>query len=187
MVTPEGVTIDVNSAGNWTAQQIYDLLKPSALQLSLIGPHLTINVQDTYASQTVTSASTSGGIYNSFSATIYLKGVNSTFSTQPDAQIAHEYGHAWTLYHLYMTENGNWSAFLNARWTTSDGSVTLATDPRLDSTYAWNRAEIIAEDYRLLFGDALAISERPMQMNTDIAQPTNVTGLRSFLLNTWGA
>ncbi|MFL5799744.1 MAG: Ig-like domain-containing protein [Actinomycetota bacterium] len=187
MVTAEGVTIDVSSAGPWTAPQIYDLLKPSALQLSLIGPHLTIEVQDTYSSQTTTSASSSGGVYTSFTATIYLKGVNSTFSVRPESQIAHEYGHAWTLYHLYMTQNGDWSSYLNYRWANADGSVRLGGDPRLDTTYTWNRFEIIAEDYRLLFGSSLAVSESPLHMNTDIPQPSSVTGLRSFLLNTWGA
>jgi hypothetical protein len=187
MVTPEGVTIDVNSAGNWTAQQVYDLLKPSALQLSLIGPHFTIKVQDVYGSQVVSSASSSGGVYLSFNATMYLKGVDSTFSIQPEAQIAHEYGHVWTLYHLYMTQNGDWSSYLNTRWANADGSVRLSGDSRLDSSYFWSRTEIIAEDYRLLFGSALAISERPLAMNPDLPPPALVPGLRDFLLNTWGA
>ena len=178
-MTPEGLTIDVNSAGGWTAQQIYDLLKPSALQLSLIGPHLTIKVQDTYASQTTTAASSVGGVYTSFSATIWLKGVNSTFVTQPDASIAHEYGHAWTLYHLYMTENGDWDPYLDARG--------LAGNPLLDTSYSWDRHEIIADDYRLLFGSQLAISERPRHLNTQIPDPRDVPGLRDFLLNSWGA
>ena len=187
MVTPEGVTIDVSSAGAWTAQQVYDFLKPSALQLPEIGPHLKIKVQDTYASQTVTSASSSGGVYTSFNATIYLKGVSSTFVSFPDATVAHEYGHAWTLYHLYMDHNGDWTSYLNARWTTADGSVTLANDPRLDSTYNWSRNEICADDYRLLFGDTLAVSERPLHLNSDIPPPALVAGLRDFFLNTWGA
>ena len=185
MVTPEGVTIDINSAGPWTTDKIYSMLKASALELSTVGPHLTIEVQDTQSSSTGAAAGTTNGVYTSFTAIIYLKGVNSTFATQPDAQLAHEYGHAWTLYHLYITHQGNWSSYLAARWTTSDGSSTLATDSRLDSTYAWTRSEIIAEDYRLLFGSSLAKSERPTHMNTDIPQPTAVTGLDSFLLNNW--
>jgi hypothetical protein len=184
-VSPEGVTIDINSAGPWTMDQIYSMLKASARDLSIIGPHLTIEVQDTTSSSCAASAGTTNGVYTSFNAIIYLKGVNSTFSTQPDAQIAHEYGHAWTLYHLYMTHNGNWSSYLSERWTASDGSVTLATDPRLDSTYAWTRSEIIAEDYRLLFGSSLAKSERPTAMNTDIPAPTAEPSLSGFLLNTW--
>jgi hypothetical protein len=181
IVTPEGVTIDVNSAGQWSAQDIYDLLRPSAYQLGLIGPSVTIKVQDTIASQTVTSAVSSGGTYQSFKATIYLKGVNSTFANQPDAQIAHEYGHAWSLYHLYMDHNRDWSSYLDARWANADGSVRLSGDAQLDSTYSWDRKEILAEDYRLLFGSAKAIAERPTQMNSSIPQPSNVPGLASFL------
>jgi len=161
------------------------MLKASALELTTIGPHLTIEVQDTTSSSTAAAAGTTNGVYTSYTAIIYLKGVNSTFATQPDAQLAHEYGHAWTLYHLYMTHQGNWSSYLTTRWTTSDGSVTLATDSRLDSTYAWTRSEIIAEDYRLLFGSSLAISERPIHMNTAIPAPTAQPGLSSWFLNTW--
>jgi hypothetical protein len=181
MVTPEGVTINVDSTGPWTAQQIYDLLTQSALQLNRIGPTLTIRVQDTYASSTVTNAGATAGIYTSFKATMYLKGVNSTFAKQPEAVVAHEYGHAWSLFHLFMDHNGAWDAYLGARWTTGDGSVTLRSDPRLDSSYTWDRSEIIADDYRLLFGSALAISERPSHMNADIPEPGDVAGLRSFL------
>jgi len=186
MVTPEGVTIDINSAGSWTTDQIYSILKANALDLSTIGPHLMINVQDTYSSQTVTSAVTSGGTYTAFQATVYLKGVNSTFSTEPDAQLAHEYGHVWTLYHLYMTHNGDWSSYLNTRWANSDGSVLLGQDSRLDSAYSWMRAEIIADDYRLLFGSSLAISERNAHLNPYIPDPRNQPGLKNWMLSTWG-
>jgi hypothetical protein len=185
MVTPEGVTININSAGSWTTDQIYSMLKASALELSTIGPHLTIEVQDTAASSCAASASTTNGLYTGFQAIIYLKGLNSTFSVEPDAQLTHLYGHAWTLYHLYMTHQGDWSSYLNTRWTRSDGSVTLAKDSRLDSSYVWSRVEIIAEDYRLLFGSSLAKSERPTPMNTDIPEPTDQPGLSDFFLNTW--
>ena len=43
LVTPEGATINIYSdAVGWTAEQIYDLLKPNAYQLDVIGPTLTI-------------------------------------------------------------------------------------------------------------------------------------------------
>jgi Bacterial Ig domain len=183
LVTPEGVTIDVNSAGGWTASQIYDLLKPSALDLPRIGPSLVIKVQDTVGSQTVTSAVGTPGSYTAFQATMYLKGVSSTFASQPDAQIAHEYGHVWSLFHLYIDHGGDWSSYLAARWSTADGSVTLATDPRLGSSYTWDTREIIADDYRLLFGSAKAVSERPTHMNTSIPEPWNVDGLKASLAN----
>src|ERR1043165_5550631 len=89
-----------------------------------IAPTLTVLVQDTYASATSTSVTSTGGVYSGFRATIYLKGVTSAFSSQPDAQLAHEYGHAWTLYHLYMSRAGDYSTYLQARGTTADGSMT---------------------------------------------------------------
>jgi hypothetical protein len=179
MVTPEGVTIDVNTAGAWTAQQIYDMLKASAIQLNKVGPTLTVKVQDVYPSQTTTSAGASGGVYDSFAAIIYLKGVNSSFVSAPDATLAHEYGHAWAMYHLFISHNGHWSSFLDFRG--------LTDNPLLDSSYSWGRNEIIADDYRLLFGSSLAISQRPMHMNTSIPDPRNVPGLKDFFLNVWAA
>jgi hypothetical protein len=185
MVTPEGVTIDINSAGNWTTDQVYSILKANALDLTTIGPFLSIQVQDTYTSQAATGAVSSGGKYVSFNATIYLKGVNSTFVLTPDAALAHEYGHVWTLYNLYMTHNGDWSSYLNTRWASSDGSL-LGGDSRLDSSYSWMRTEIIADDYRLLFGSSLASSEGPQHLNTVIPDPRNQPGLKNWMLSTWG-
>jgi len=185
MVTPEGVTIDINSAGNWTTDQVYSILKANALDLTTIGPFLSIQVQDTYNSQAVTGAVSSGGKYVSFNATIYLKGVNSTFVLTPDAALAHEYGHVWTLYNLYMTHNGDWSSYLNTRWASSDGSL-LGADSRLDSSYSWMRTEIIADDYRLLFGSSLATSESPQHLNTVIPDPRNQPGLKTWMLSSWG-
>lgn len=181
-VSPEGATIDIDSAGGWTVSQVYQMLKDSSAapgDFARVAPTLTVKVQDTYASQTVTSATTSNGTYTSFSATVYLKGVSSTFATQPDAQLAHEYGHAWTNFHLYLDRNGVWSSYLDAR--------NLTGNPNLDTSYTWDRGEIIAEDYRLLFGSSLAISERPQHMNTSIPDPRNVAGLRDFLLTHWAA
>jgi hypothetical protein len=184
-VSPEGVTITVNSAGPWTIAQIYTILKANALDLAAIGPHYTIDVQDQYASQTQTGATLYAGRYTGYVATTYLQGVNSGFASRPDDVLTHEYGHAWSMYWLYTAHNGSWAGYENARWTTSDGSLTLATDSRTGTTYTWQVGEIIADDYRLLFGDSAAISERPTHMNTDIPDPRNVPGLLSYLQNTW--
>ena len=153
-----------------------------------VAPTLTVNVQDTYASSTGTSATTSStGTYVGFRATVYLKGVSSTFASQPDAQLAHEYGHAWTLYHLYMTRQGDWSTYLDSRWDSVDGSVKLSADSRLDGSYTWDRKEIMADDYRLLFGTATAVSQRNAHLNPEIADPRNQPGLKSFFLSGWAS
>jgi Bacterial Ig domain len=179
LVTPEGVTIQIYSGvTGWTAQQVYDLLKPNAYQLSLVGPHYTIKVQTQYASSTTTSVSgdaTNG--YSNYHATTYLSAqAGSNFMLIPDAIIAHEYGHAWSLYHLYMTEGGNWNSYLQARG--------ILGDSRLDTSYMWNRNEMLAEDYRLLFGTLTAQSGMT-QMNYQVPDARQVTGLKDFLASSW--
>jgi hypothetical protein len=162
----------------WTAQQIYDLLKPNAYQLSLIGPHLTIEVQTQYASSTTmgVSGTPTTGYYN-FNATIDLDArPDRVFSTRPDDVIAHEYGEAWALYHLYVSQNGNWSPYLVERG--------IASDPRVDSTYNWSKDEMIADDYRLLFGTQKAQDEAAY-INPDVPDPRTVTGLKDWFINTW--
>src|SRR5206468_3973777 len=88
------------------------------------GTHVvTVKVQDTYGSQVTTSASGSGGQYTTFHATIYLKGTDSGFAARPDASVGHEYGHAWTLYHLYISKQNDWSSYLAARGLTGDSRL----------------------------------------------------------------
>jgi hypothetical protein len=179
LVTPEGATIQVYSGvTGWTAQQIYDLLKPNAYQLSLIGPHYTIKVQTQYVSSTTTSVSGDAATgYSNYQATTYLNTqAGSNFTLIPDAIIAHEYGAAWSLYHLYMTEDGKWDSYFQARGITGD--------PRIDSNYMWNRGELIAEDYRLLLGTSAAQSEMA-QMNYQIPDARQVAGLKDFLASSW--
>lgn len=186
-VSPEGATIEVTTTGSWTIRDIYTMLLENASapgDFGEIAPTLTVRVQDQYASQTTTSTRSSGGVYTRFTATLYLKGSSSTFANQPHAQLSHEYGHVWTLYHLFMSRGGDWSPYLGYRWSTSSGT-TLAEDSRLDSSYGWDRAEIAADDYRLLFGSAAAVQERPAHMNSSIPHPSQMPGLRDFFVSTW--
>jgi Bacterial Ig domain len=180
LVTPEGATILIASnVTNFTAQQIYDLLKPNAYQLGLIGPHLTVRVQTTYNTFTTTSAGTSGGVYTSYSASMYLDASsNSLLLTRPDATIAHEYGAVWSMYHLYLTEQGNWNPWLQARG--------LLGNPLLDSSDVWSRGEMIADDYRMLFGTQAA-QDQMGYVNTEVPDPRTVPGLKDFFVSTWGA
>lgn len=161
------------------------MLKANALDLDKVGPTLTINVQDQYSSQTQTSATLYSGTYTSIKTTMWLQGVNSNFASSPDAVLAHEYGHAWSNYWYYAAHQGSWGGYLDARWTTADGSSTLATDSRTGSSYSWTVREIIAEDYRILFGSSTALAERPADQNQQIPDPRNVPGLRDYLLGSW--
>jgi Bacterial Ig domain len=180
LVTPEGATIQVYSdVSGWTAQQVYDLLKKNAYQLALVGPSLTVKMQTTYASATSTSAVKTNGVYGSYKATMYLQAKSGTaFTSNPDAILAHEYGHAWTLYHLYLSHNGDWTPYLSVRG--------ILGDPRLDSSYGWSKNEMIADDYRLLFGTGAAQDELAY-LNPDVSDPRTVAGLKDFFVNVWGS
>jgi hypothetical protein len=98
------------------------------------------------------------------------------FLQRPDDVIAHEYGAVWGLYHLYISHGGDWTAYLSARG--------ILGDPRLDSTFSWSRNEMIADDYRLLFGSPAAQSQAAY-LNPDIPDPRTVSGLRDFFLGVW--
>jgi hypothetical protein len=137
----------------------------------VLGPYLNILINGQYPSSCVASM----GDY--YSATISLKAVPGwTFYEQPDAVIAHEYGHAWTLHAYFVLHAQDWSSYLDFRGLTGN--------PLLDSSYNWSVEEIIADDYRLLFGSDLAISERPRHLNPYISDPRDVPGLADFL-TTW--
>lgn len=185
--SPEGVKIDIQTtSGGWTPDEIYAMLTASALDLSTIGPGLIIVVQDTKPSMSTIAASSVNGTYTSVSATIQLDASPvSSFSIGPDDILAHEYGHVWNNYNVYVKWQGDWSAYLSNRWTATDGSVTLATDSRTGSSYIWTPDEIAADDYRLLFGSAQAIAQRNASLNQRIPDPRNQPGLREWFLATW--
>ena len=59
----------------------------------------------------------------------------------------------------------------------------LTGDARVGTTYQWYPAEMIAEDYRELFGSENA--KLAWQLNRDIPAPDDVPGLRDWFLNTF--
>ena len=87
---------------------------------------------------TVTTApQDSSGRYTNYSASIYLDYEN--WLTYGDANLDHEYGHAWSLYNAYMTQQDpSFAGYLKARG--------LTNDPRLDTSHAWNRREMRSVD-----------------------------------------
>ena len=178
----------MSSAGSWTIAKVYQLMLDASAgpgDFARVAPMVDVQVQDTYASQTATSAVGGNGSYSYYHATIYLKGVSSGFVSAPEATATHEYGHAWNLMHLYLDHGGDWSGFTTKRWSSADGSVTLAQDSRLNSSYSWDENEIMADDYRLLFGNSLAVSEWPNHLNTTIVDPRNQPGLKTWFQGTW--
>src|SRR5262249_23557236 len=111
----------------------------------------------------------SGTTYTGYGATIYI---GYTSWLQDDGHfLFHEYGHAWSQYYAAMVNQDlSFHSYLVARG--------LADDPRVDSSYFWRPNEMIAEDYRELFG---APSGQGGQNNQDIPLAADVAGLREFL------
>lgn len=201
--SPEGVTIEVSSAGTdpdtgqpWTIADVYDMLKAqttanSSTQSTFLqlAPHYTVDVQDSTSSETQVSYWGSPGSY-SFQAMTYLQGTSgSTFANWPDYVLCHEYAIAWSQYFWVENHNASWSSYLGARLdgSTYNGTTDqyLGQDPRLGSSLTWDQREIIADDYRLVFGSSAAISESPTGVNTTIVAPQNQSGLGDWLLQQW--
>ena len=123
-------------------------------------------------SATSTGVVDRGGVYEDFQATSAIS--YEAWLTTAAYTVSHEYGHAWSWYHAYMTQHDpTMSAYLSARG--------LAGDLRVGSSYAWGVGEMIAEDYRQLLG-APAGRSAP-QANRDIPPAAEVPGLADFLAN----
>ena len=134
---------------------------------------MTIRFDYTRVGSTSSMAAESNGVYTDYHATSNLSYVS---WLDGDGELFHEYGHAWSLYHAYVSHGDpSLSAYLAAR--------ELLTDPRVNSSYSWNARELIAEDYRQLFGspNARAVS----QLNRELPPPSAVPGLRDFLATTF--
>lgn len=146
-------------------------------QGTLLGPEAaTTTVYFDYGSQTDATTSVAGqpGSYSSFSASLWIAYLSwlDTF----DAVLFHEYGHAWSTYNAdIVQQDDTLAAYLDARGITGD--------PRLYSSKAWDPHEMIAEDYRQLFGSATAAAYP--QANTDVPPAAQVAGLKDFLQTTF--
>jgi hypothetical protein len=154
------------------AKDIYDRLMTGSL-IGTEAQYTTIRFDSQPLSNTSTMASGSNGTYTDYHATSnvdygsWLDGDNALF---------HEYGHAWSNYYAYIVQQDpSFTAYLQARG--------VFGDPRLYSSSAWEPKEMIAEDYRQLFGNANARSAT--QMNRDIPPAASIPGLRDYLANTF--
>jgi hypothetical protein len=150
------------------AKTIYDRLMSGVL-VGAEARFTTIRFDFAPTGSTSTTAYSTGGVYTSYAATS-----NVSFDSWLDGDdgLFHEYGHAWSLYNAYMVQQDpTLTAYLRARG--------LAGDPRVGTSYAWNAREMIAEDYRELFGTPSA--RAVTQMNRDIPDAKDVPGLAAFL------
>lgn len=90
----------------------------------------------------------------------------------------HEYGHAWGNYNAVVSQQDpSYTAYLKERG--------LYGDSRLYSTKAWSPDEMLAEDYRLLFGSQSPNNQNYPYNNPDVPDPRTVPGLKDWLANTF--
>ena len=172
-VGPNGMQVesynDVVSAG-----ELYD-----DIMLGLVGPEAaSVKVRFDFnggSDTTTTAVSLSpDGRYERYGADVYAAYLS--WLDSGDAKLIHEYGHAWSLYHAYVTQQDpTMASYLAARG--------VAGDSRLGSSHAWSPKEMIAEDYRQLFGPPEA--RMASQENTEIPPAGAVPGLREFLRDTY--
>jgi hypothetical protein len=152
-----------------SAREVYDAL----MKGSLIGEEAsTITIRFDYGSGSTTTSSVtqSNGKYVGYRANALVS--YASWLDNADRALFHEYGHAWSRYYGYMVQQDSaLSGYLAAR--------ALANDPRLGTSYAWSVDEIIAEDYRQLFGTANARTGG--QINGEIPLAPDVSGLRDYL------
>ena len=135
---------------------------------------ITVSFDLTKSAYTSSMLVHDGSAWTQFSATIYMPYLS--WIDTGDKVLFHEYGHAWAEYHAHLIQQDDtFSGYLEARGLTGDS--------RLDSTYAWGRHELIADDYRQLFGTPSAAAS--VHMNADIAEAPDVVGLRDYLSATF--
>ena len=166
---PNGLTIkSYNDAV--TAADIYDAYMQGALHGAEAGAttiHFDLNTGDYCVSSTVQV----NGKYGQFSA-----GCNINFLRWLDSgdQIFfHEYGHTWADYHAFIVQQDpKLTRYLAARGIDPH-------DPRLGTSHAWSRFELLAEDFRQLFGSPNA--RLRAQENRDLPAAGDVPGLGGFL------
>jgi hypothetical protein len=171
-VAPNG--IDIRSYDDAvTAQDIWAAMSRGAL----FGPEAAVTtVYFDYGTQTDATWSVSGsnGTYSGFHANLWIAYLSWLDNT--DEVLFHEYGHDWGNYNAEIVQQDDtYGAYLKARG--------VYGDPRLYSSKAWDPNEMLAEDYRQLFGSPNAAAYP--QANTDIPPAAQVTGLKSFLQSTY--
>jgi hypothetical protein len=180
LTMPEGVVVTVADTvpSDWTAARVADLVRANGHQLTSIGKNLAVKVQTTYGSFTTGVASQDqNGVYTDYQAIIYLDARSTAaFLSKPEFTIAHEYGHFWSNTWMYLKHNGS-----TVDWQKKRG---VYADTRIGSTFNWTPSEMLADDYRLLFGTQTA-QDQAGPLNWDIADARAVGGLRDWFISGW--
>lgn len=147
----------------------------SRLLIGAEAPWVTIRFgYGTGGGMTTASYGQANGAYTDYNARVWVPYVS--WAMRGDATLAHEYGHAWNGYFATMVQQDDTdAAYVRARG--------LEGDLRLNSSYSWSVGEMIAEDYRQLFGSAVAQADT--QLNREIPPAAAVPGLKDFMLTTY--
>lgn len=153
------------------AEALYNQLQQGQFLGSAASSYTTINF-DLGVNPNVTTFSCVGspGAYTSYTAVTSL--AYASWRDQFDDLLFHEHGHEWSLYTACLVQQDmTLDGYLQARG--------LLGNPLVGSSYAWDPKEILAEDYRQLFGTANAASYA--QMNLQIPPAAQVPGLKDWL------
>jgi hypothetical protein len=155
-----------------SAKEIHD-----AVAVGLVGQEARfVTVRFDYSANSSTTAGWQGtpGTYSNYSAVCYDNYIS--WIDAGDQGVSHEYGHAWSQYYdTIVQQEGTLASYLQARG--------LAGDSRVNSSYEWSAREMVAEDYRQLFGSPNA--QAAAQMNRSIPRAADVPGLKDFLATTF--
>ncbi len=171
--TSDGIVIKVfNDA--LPAQHIVDVLDQGTLR----GQEAPVTeIIFGYSDRTSCTHTVSGvpGSYAGFHATCYI--AFKSHLLNEDFGLFHEYGHAWANYHQkVLNQWEDLEPYLIARGVDPQ-------DERLFTSHAWSPGEMIAEDYRQLFGSPAGASHG--QENPDIPPAAEVEGLKTWLSTTF--
>jgi hypothetical protein len=152
------------------AKTIYDKLTSGTVGGE--APYTTVRFDIGSSSTTSTSFTQTNGIYTGYQAVSYV--TYDSWMDTGDVTLAHEYGHSWAHYYAYIVQQDpTLGGYLQERG--------LSGNPNLDTSTAWDRWEIVADDYRQLLGPPDARSAP--QMNTSIPNAADVPGLQNYLAN----
>ena len=147
------------------------------LMLGLVGTEarfVSVRFDLNQSAQTAAGWQGVPGSYSNYAAIVYAG--YDFWLDGGDQGLSHEYGHAWSYYYARIVQQeSGFAGYLAARGLTGD--------PRVGTTYQWYPAEMIAEDYRELFGSENA--KLAWQLNRDIPAPDDVPGLRDWFVNTF--
>ncbi len=155
-----------------TAQEIYNYLAKGTMFGGAESPYVTVDF-DFYASNFTSSAAIQDnyGPYQNYHSTAYV-----TFESwldTTDRTLFHEYGHAWSQYYgLIIQQDPELIEYQKVRG--------IYGDSRVNTTYPWQVREIIAEDYRQLFGTVNTATGG--QINEYIPLAKDVPGLKEYLM-----